>query len=49
MAVVLGRYIRSDKYLSGYQPEIFSLGNKQHSNAKRKEEMKIIKPLKFLR
>lgn len=34
MAIVLGRYT-GDKYLSGYQPEIFSLGNKQHSNAKK--------------
>ena len=34
MAIVLGRYT-GDKYLSVYQPEIFSLGNKQHSNAKK--------------
>ena len=31
---MLGRII-GDKYLSRYQPEIFSLGNKHHSNAKK--------------
>lgn len=36
MAMVLGiNSTIGDKYLSRYQPEIFSLGDKQHSNEKK--------------